>query len=151
MTSRSQTITRRTRSSKLPPVHPGEILKEEFLKPSGTSQYRLAKDIHVPARRVNEIVHGTRGITPDTALRLARYFGTSPNFWMNLQARYDLEVHRDKSGTRIERDVSRLDAALGNRRRSKVMKSGGTVRRRGGRYASGVSDPHAVAPRGTAR
>ena len=117
MTSRSQTITRRTRASKLPPVHPGEILQEEFLKPFGISQYRLAKDTRVPARRVNEIVHGTRAVTADTALRLARYFGTSAAFWMNLQARYDLEVHKDRLGARIEREVPvpDLDAALAHR------------------------------------
>jgi len=111
MTSRSQIITRRVRASKLPPVHPGEILQEEFLKPMGISQYRLAKDTRVPARRVNEIVHGTRAITADTALRLARYFGTSPAFWMNLQTRYDLEVHKDRLGARIEREIPGLDPA----------------------------------------
>jgi len=77
---------------KIPPIHPGEILLEEYLKPLGLSQYRLAKDITVPARRVNEIVHGKRAITADTALRLARFFGTSDRFWLNLQTRYDLEV-----------------------------------------------------------
>ena len=81
---------------RLPPVHPGEILLDEFLKPMEISQYRLAKDISVPPRRINEIVHGTRSITADTALRLARYFGSSERFWMNLQARYDLEVVRDR-------------------------------------------------------
>jgi|SRR5688572_17792976 len=77
---------------KLPPVHPGEILLEEFLKPMELSQYRLAKDISVPARRINEIVHGKRSISPDTALRLSRYFGMSERFWLNLQTRYDLDV-----------------------------------------------------------
>jgi addiction module HigA family antidote len=72
---------------KIPPIHPGEILLEEYLKPLGLSQYRLAKDISVPARRVNEIVHGKRAITADTALRLARFFGTSDRFWLNLQTR----------------------------------------------------------------
>ena len=81
------------------PVHPGEILVEEFLKPLRVSQYRLAKAIGVPARRINEIVHGIRGISADTALRLARFFGTSPEFWMNLQARYDLEVRREQLGS----------------------------------------------------
>ena len=81
-------------SKKLPPIHPGEILLEEFLKPMGISQYRLSKDIGVPPRRINEIVHGKRSITADTALRLARYFGTSERFWMNLQSRYDQEVFR---------------------------------------------------------
>jgi len=77
---------------KLPPIHPGEILLEEFLEPMGISQYRLAKSINVPPRRINEIVHGQRSISADTALRLARYFGTSERFWMNLQVRFDLEV-----------------------------------------------------------
>lgn len=94
-------------SSKLPPVHPGEILFEEFLQPLGTSQYRLAKDISVPPRRINEIVHGNRSITADTALRLARYFGTSDRFWLNLQARYDLEMEKDRLGRRLEREVVR--------------------------------------------
>lgn len=74
-----------------PPIHPGEILLEEFLKPMGISQYRLAQSIHVPARRINEIVHGMRGITADTAIRLSRYFGTSAELWLGLQADYDLE------------------------------------------------------------
>jgi addiction module HigA family antidote len=93
---------------KLPPVHPGEILHEEFLKPLGISQYRVAKDITVPPRRINEIVHGTRAITADTALRLARYFGTTDRFWMNLQTRYDLEVARDRLGARLEHEVAVL-------------------------------------------
>ena len=93
---------------KLLPVHPGEVLQEEFLKPLGISQYRLAKEISVPPRRVNEIVHGNRAITADTALRLARYFGTTDRFWLNLQARYDLEVERDRLGSRLEREVSVL-------------------------------------------
>lgn len=80
---------------KIPAVHPGEILEEEFLKPFHLSQYRLAKDISVPPRRINEIVHGLRAVSVDTALRLARYFGNSPEFWMNLQARYDLEIQKD--------------------------------------------------------
>ncbi len=87
------------------PVHPGEILVEEFLEPLGLSQYRVAKDISVPPRRINEIVHGTRAITADTALRLARYFGTSDVFWMNLQMRYDLEIERDRLGKRLQREV----------------------------------------------
>lgn len=90
---------------KLPPVHPGEILREEFLLPLGISQYRLAKDVSVPPRRINEIVRGTRAITADTALRLARFFGTSERFWLNLQARYDLEVEKDRLGRRLEREV----------------------------------------------
>jgi addiction module HigA family antidote len=90
---------------KLPPIHPGEILMEEFLKPLGISQYRLAKDISVPPRRINEIIHGQRGITPDTALRLSRYFGLSERFWINLQSRYDLEVEKDRLSGRLEREV----------------------------------------------
>ena len=90
---------------KLPPIHPGDILLEEFLKPMGISQYRLAKDISVPPRRINEIVHGKRAITPDTALRLSRYFGLSERFWMNLQARYDLEIEKDRLQDRLEREV----------------------------------------------
>ena len=94
-------------TKKLPAVHPGEVLLEEFLGPMGVSQYRLAKDISVPARRINEIVHGVRGITADTALRLARYFGTSERFWLNLQAQYDLDVERDHLGERLDREVVR--------------------------------------------
>ena len=85
-------------NEKLTPIHPGEILLEEFLKPLGLSQYRLALDIHVPPRRINEIVHGKRSITSDTALRLSRYFGMSDHFWMNLQMRYDLETEKDALG-----------------------------------------------------
>ena len=92
-------------SKKLPPIHPGEILLEEFLKPMGISQYRLSKDIGVPPRRINEIVHGKRSITAGTALRLARYFGTSERFWMNLQSRYDLELEKDKLGRRLIDEV----------------------------------------------
>jgi addiction module HigA family antidote len=92
-------------NKKLPPIHPGEILLEEFLKPMIISQYRLSKDIGVPPRRINEIVHGKRSITADTALRLARYFGTSERFWMNLQSRYDLEVEKDKLGQRLIDEV----------------------------------------------
>ena len=90
----------------LAPVHPGEVLREEFLEPLGMSQYRLAKDISVSPRRVNEIVHGRRGITADTALRLARYFGTSERFWLNLQAQYDLDVERDRLGDRLALEVA---------------------------------------------
>lgn len=90
----------------LAPVHPGEVLLEEFLEPLGISQYRLAKDISVPPRRINEIVHGNRAVTADTALRLARYFGTSDRFWLNLQASYDLDVEREKLGNRLEAEVS---------------------------------------------
>ncbi len=95
---------------KLPPIHPGEILLEEFLKPMGISQYQLAKDLSVPPRRVNEIVLGKRAISPDTALRLSRYFALSEQFWLNLQARYDLETEKDKLAGRLEREV-RIRAA----------------------------------------
>ncbi|TVP46648.1 MAG: addiction module antidote protein, HigA family [Gemmatimonadales bacterium] len=90
----------------LPPVHPGEVLLEEFLEPMEISQYRLAKDTSVSPRRINEIVHGKRSITADTALRLARYFGTSDRFWMNLQTSYDLDIGRDRMGSRLEEEVS---------------------------------------------
>ena len=93
------------KKEKLAPVHPGEILIEEFLKPLGISQYRLSKDISVPARRINEIVQGKRSISADTALRLSRYFNLSERFWLNLQARYDLEVEKDKLNGRIETEV----------------------------------------------
>jgi antitoxin HigA-1 len=92
-------------SSKFAPVHPGEILLEEFLKPFGISQYRLAQDIGVPPRRINEIVHGKRAVSADTALRLSRYFGLSERYWMNLQARYDLELEKDRLEGRLEREV----------------------------------------------
>jgi addiction module HigA family antidote len=91
------------------PVHPGEILSEEFLKPLNLSQYRLAKDISVPARRINEIVHGKRSITADTALRLSRYFGLSERFWLNLQSRYDLEAEKDRLKGRIIEEVKVLE------------------------------------------
>jgi addiction module HigA family antidote len=94
-------------AKKLPPVHPGEVLLEEFLAPMGISQYRLAKDISVPPRRINEIVHGKRALTADTALRLARYFGTSERFWLDLQTGYDLEVEKDRLGDRLEEEVLR--------------------------------------------
>jgi addiction module HigA family antidote len=92
----------------LPPIHPGEILLEEYLKPMGISQYRLAKDINVDPRRINEIVHGQRSISADTALRLARYFGTSERFWLNLQSRYDLELQKLELGERLEQEVKAL-------------------------------------------
>ncbi|MGO9466626.1 MAG: HigA family addiction module antitoxin [Isosphaeraceae bacterium] len=94
---------------KLPPVHPGEILLEEFLSPLGVSQYRLAKETSVPARRINEIVRGLRSISADTALRLARYFATSERFWLNLQTRYDLEVEKERLGDRLIREVKVLE------------------------------------------
>src|SRR5437868_14795787 len=96
---------------KLRPIHPGEVLEADFLEPLGLSQYRLAHDISVPPRRINEIVHGTRAVTADTALRLARYFGTSERFWLNLQARYDLEMERDRLGARLEKEVRVLARA----------------------------------------
>lgn len=95
----------RTSRKRLAPIHPGEVLQTEFLEPFELSQYRLAKSLKVPARRINEIIHGTRGISADTALRLARFFGTSDRFWLNLQAAYDLDVERDRLGPRLERDV----------------------------------------------
>jgi addiction module HigA family antidote len=95
-------------AKKIAPVHPGEILFEEFLKPLEVSQYRLAKDINVPPRRINEIVQGKRSISADTALRLARYFGLSERFWLNLQSRYDLEVEKDKLDRRLEDEVKVL-------------------------------------------
>ncbi len=85
-----------TTAKTMPPIHPGEVLMEEYLEPLGITQHRLAIAIGVPPRRINEIVHGKRRITADTALRMARYFGTSERFWMNLQGRYDLEVERDR-------------------------------------------------------
>lgn len=106
----------------LPPVHPGEVLAEEFLGPLGLTQYRLAKDTSVPARRINEIVKGERAITADTALRFARYFGTSDLFWLNLQARYDLEVQRDRLGNRLEAEVRVFE-------RSAVPRSSSTLPR----------------------
>jgi addiction module HigA family antidote len=93
---------------KTAPIHPGEILLEEFLKPLGVSQYRLAKDISVPGRRINEIVLGKRSVSADTALRLSRYFGTTEKFWINLQTRYDLEVEKDRLGTRLTKEVQVL-------------------------------------------
>ncbi|MGA9836250.1 MAG: HigA family addiction module antitoxin [Gemmatimonadaceae bacterium] len=96
---------------KLAPIHPGEVLLHDFIEPFGLSQYRLAHDINVPARRVNEIVHGKRAVSADTALRLARYLGTSDRFWLNLQARFDLEIQRDLLGKRLEREVAVLAPA----------------------------------------
>src|SRR4029077_17545236 len=96
---------------KMPPVHPGEILHEEFLAPLGLSQYRLAKETSVPPRRINEIVRGQRAVTADTALRPAPALRTSERFWMNLQARYDLEVEKDRLGSRLQREVTVRTAA----------------------------------------
>jgi len=98
------------KEKKLPPIHPGEILIEEFLKPMGISQYRVAKDISVPPRRINEIVHGKRAITADTALRLGRFFKMSPQFWLNLQTRYDLEVTEDLLADRLVKEVHVLSS-----------------------------------------
>jgi len=94
------------------PIHPGEILLEEFLNPLGLSQYRVAKEINVPARRINEIVHGKRSISVDTALRLSRFFGTSERFWLNLQLRYDIEVEKEKLADVLERDISEFQPAV---------------------------------------
>jgi addiction module HigA family antidote len=96
------------RKRELAPIHPGEILLEEFLEPMGISQYRLAKDIGVDPRRINAIVHGERSITADTAFRLGRYFGMSPQFWLNLQSHYDLEVLDMEVGDQIEKEVKAL-------------------------------------------
>jgi addiction module HigA family antidote len=89
-------------------THPGEVLGEEFLKPMGISRHKLAMDTHMPATRVGEIVRGRRSVSPDTALRLARYFGTSPEFWLNLQQQYDLSIARAESRVQIEREVPTL-------------------------------------------
>ncbi len=99
------------RTKKMPPVHPGEILMEEFLTPMGISQYRLSRDISVPPRRINEIVHGNRSVTADTALRLGRYFGVSPQFWLNLQGHFDLEQEQDRLGDRLEQEVQAFTLA----------------------------------------
>jgi addiction module HigA family antidote len=96
----------------LDPIHPGEILLEEFLKPLGISQYRLAKEISVPPRRINEIVHGKRGISADTALRLSRFFGTSERFWLNLQLRFDLETEKERLQGVLEEEVSVFQEAV---------------------------------------
>lgn len=96
---------------KLASIHPGEILLNDFLEPMGISQYRVAQDISVPPRRINEIVHGTRRITADTALRLARYFGTTERFWLNLQSRFDLEEQKDLLGNRLAKEVTILRVA----------------------------------------
>ncbi|MCK5541625.1 MAG: HigA family addiction module antidote protein [Desulfobacterales bacterium] len=97
-------------NKKLSVIHPGEILSEEFLKPMGISQYRIAKDISVSARRINEIVHCKRAITADTALRLGRFFGMAPRFWLNLQNRFDLETTQDLLADRLEKEVHVLNS-----------------------------------------
>lgn len=95
-------------NNKISPIHPGEILLEEFLSPMGISQYRLAKDINVPPRRINEIVLGKRSITADTALRLSEFFGLTENFWLNLQMKFNLEVEKDKLNGRLKQEVKRF-------------------------------------------
>ena len=101
-------VTVQQGQQKMEPIHPGEVLLEEFLEPMGISQYRLAKDINVPPRRINAIVHGERAITADTALRLSRYFGTTARFWLNMQTQYDLEKQRDKLAERLVEEVKVL-------------------------------------------
>ncbi len=98
---------------RLPPIHPGEVLREDFMVPLGLSQYRLARALGVPAIRISQIVRGRRAITADTALRLARFFGTSPELWLRLQAGYDLEVAEASTGERIRREVRSLAEAGG--------------------------------------
>ncbi|OFW07354.1 MAG: addiction module antidote protein, HigA family [Acidobacteria bacterium RIFCSPLOWO2_02_FULL_67_36] len=99
------------RNRRLPPVHPGEILREDLMKPLAVSINRLARDLRVPVTRISEIVNGRRSVTADTALRLGRYFGTTAEFWMNLQAAYDLDVAMRRSAERIARDVHPREAA----------------------------------------
>ncbi|MHC4325305.1 MAG: HigA family addiction module antitoxin [Planctomycetota bacterium] len=96
---------------KIPPLHPGEVLFEEFLKPLNMSQNQLGRSLGVSARRINEIIHGKRSITADTALRLARHFGNSPQFWLGLQMDYDLDVETDRLSARIEKEVKQLASA----------------------------------------
>ncbi|PIR07191.1 MAG: addiction module antidote protein, HigA family [Candidatus Komeilibacteria bacterium CG11_big_fil_rev_8_21_14_0_20_36_20] len=99
-------------TKKIKPIHPGEILREEFLNPFGISQYRVAKDIGVAPRRINEIVHGLRAITADTALRLGKYFNISPQFWLNLQSHYDLEIEEDGLADILKKDVKVLELTI---------------------------------------
>lgn len=99
-------------TAKLKPVHPGEILREEFMGPLGLSMNRLALDLRVPVTRIAEIVHERRAITAGTALRLGRFFGTSPEFWVNLQARHELEITRDREQARVEREVRPIKSAV---------------------------------------
>ena len=99
------------KNKKMAPIHPGEILLEEFLIPFEISQYRIAKDVNVPARRINEIVHGKRSITADTALRLGKYFGNSAQFWMNLQSHYDLELQNDAIGNELKTSIKSIKKA----------------------------------------
>lgn len=105
------------------PIHPGEILLEEFLKPLKISQYRLAKDINVPARRINEIVHGIRAISPDTALRLSKYFGLSERYWLNIQTRYDLDVEKSRLKDRLDQEV-RVYLFPGNVQQAQMVREG---------------------------
>jgi len=98
-------------TKKIQPIHPGEILREEFLKQFNITQYRLSKDISVSPRRINEIVHGTQAITANTALRLGRYFGISPQFWLNLQSRYELEIQTEELSSRLQQEVKVLQPA----------------------------------------
>jgi antitoxin HigA-1 len=109
-------MTKPTNEKLLPPIHPGEILREDFMQPLGLSMNKLALDLHVPVTRIAEIVHERRGISPDTALRLARYFNTSARFWLNLQAAYDLEVAEDEFARDIEREVRPAVSAPGGSR-----------------------------------
>jgi addiction module HigA family antidote len=97
-----------------PPIHPGEVLLEDFIKPHKITPYRVAKDVSVHPRRINQIVHGKRSVTADTALRLSRYFGTSERFWLNLQSRYDLEVEKDRLGDRLAKEVRVLAGHTGS-------------------------------------
>lgn len=117
-------------AKKLAPVHPGEVLLADFLEPLGLTQYRLAHSISVPPRRINEIVHGLRAISADTALRLARFFGTSEEFWLNLQARHDLEVERDRLGGRLQSEVQVLLAPEPSRPRAATAAPGRRTNRR---------------------
>jgi addiction module HigA family antidote len=116
---------------KLPPVHPGEVLLEEFLKPLDISQYRLAKDMSVPPRRVNEIVLRKRSVSADTALRLSRFFGTSAEFWLNLQSQYDLDVESDRLGKRLDAEVVQFAprVELATRASAKALRSGNVKQR----------------------
>ncbi len=102
-------------AAKLKPVHPGEVLREEFMGPLGLSMNRLALDLRVPVTRIAEIVHARRAITSDTALRLARFFGTTPEFWLNLQTRYDLEIARDRKQCKVNREVRPISAPVAAR------------------------------------
>jgi addiction module HigA family antidote len=116
-----------TMTETIAPIHPGEILLEEYLIPLGISQYRLAKETEVPPRRINEIVHGKRAITADTSLRLAKFFGTSEQFWLNLQARHDLELERDRLAGALGR-IHHFDARARQSSRVATTKSRGRSR-----------------------